>query len=150
MARAEFVRTMTQKGYSPAGVPTVWTLTVAIRPRSRDHGVVTLGAGKTTVTAYLHRDCIHQAADVAANALDIVERHAPQPERVFSMDYRSPAGSRESIAAWVPPSSQGIARLVCSYRNARARITLGPEGWRWLLTALMELQQELASRKVSP
>ena len=26
MARAEFVRTMTQKGYSPAGVPTVWTL----------------------------------------------------------------------------------------------------------------------------
>ena len=105
MARAEFVRTMMQKGYSPAGVPTVWTLTVAIRPRSRDHGVVTLGAGKTTVTAYLHRDCIHQAADVAASALDIVERHAPQPERVFSMDYRSPAGSRESIAAWVPPSS---------------------------------------------
>ena len=91
-----------------------------------------------------------QKADVAASALDIVERHAPQPERVFSMDYRSPAGSRESIAAWVPPSSQGIAQLVCSYRNARARITLGPEGWRWLLAALMELQQELASRKVSP
>ena len=150
MARAEFVRSMTQKGYSPAGVPTVWTLTVAIRPRSRDHGVITLTAGKTTVTAYLHRDCVYQAADVAADALDIVERHTIQPERLFSMEYHSPAGSRESIAAWVPSGSQGIAQLVCSYRKARARITLGPQGWAWLLAALMELQQELASRKVSP
>lgn len=147
MGRPEFARSMTQ--YSPAGIPV--TLTVAIRRRSRDHGILALTSafphrGHPDITAYLNRDAVYVAATVAADALDIAMRRAPQPERLFSAQYESPAGTRETIAALVPEGTQGVAELSLSYRQGRARLELGVAGWRWLLDSLMELRKELDRR----